>query len=267
MPHFEGDDYAYSYHDVLAAPRWAETARITNAKRARSWRVTAHEPRWTAGMGAFGIGTPAWEPSVPVPPTAGPGRIVDVDAGLLLRTQWQRMGVDFAVVQDYVRGRSFTVHAGDVDVAVFGRLTAASVDVQVLCGATIEPAQQGAMSAWPPTRSKHSGTIDKVTAGVTDYVFIRIPPHARAFRWHQTDGVIAAGGLWTPTTITVTQEDSPAVPGDLRGAFTTLSSPASWPNATGAVPIGGTAAFLSIANNDATHSVGFWIEFLLDLGG
>lgn len=262
------DDYHYSYVEAdiggAAGAAWRETARVDNVKRSRSWRVTAHEPR--AIVTDTG-GT--WQPQyLPIAPAAAgaPGRVVDVDSGILMRVQWQRQQVQFEVIADYVRGRSFSVQAGDVSVAVRAAFNPAQLlpagGGTVRVGATIEPAHQGAMSAWPPTRSKDTGDIVPVAGPVTDEVRIVIPPHARAFRWLQYKGA-AAGAA---TAITFSQTDNAGAAAS-RSVVRTASTLASWPAATGAIPIAGTAQLLRIQNNDPAATIAMWIEFLLDLGG
>lgn len=262
------EEFHHSFVDVNViggvVGGWQETARVDNVTRSRSWRITAHEPRPTINVNGN-----AWQPQyLPIAPAAAglAGRFVDVDAGLLLRVQWQRDRVTFRVVVNYTPGLSFTVQAGDVDVAVRGRFNPAQLlpagGGVVECGATIEPAEQGAMSAWPPTRSKDTGDIAPIAGPVTDEVRILIPPHARAFRWHQYKGA-AAGAA---TAVTFIQSDNASVAA-FRSSFRTASTPASWPNATGAIPIVGSAAVLRVQNNDAAATIAMWIEFLLDLGG
>lgn len=263
------DDYNSIFVDVDViggvVGGWQETARVENVLRSRTWRVTAHEPRPNVNNSGN-----AWQPQyLPIAPAAAgaPGRFVDVDAGLLMRVRWQRDRTSFQALVDYTPGFSFTVQAGALDVAVRGRFNPAQLlpsgGGTVICGATIEPAHAGAMSAWPPTRSKDTGTIAQITGGgVTDEVRMLIPPHARAFRWHQYVGA-AAGAA---TAVTFIQSDN-AGGAAFRSSYRTASTPASWPNATGAIPIVGTAQVLRVQNNDPASAIAMWIEFLLDLGG
>lgn len=265
------DDYNSQFSDVDVIGGviggWQETARVDNVLRSRTWRVTAHEPRPNVNISGN-----TWQPQyLPIAPAASTGapRFVDVDAGLLMRVRWQRDRTSFQALVDYTPGFSFTVQAGALDVAVRGRFNPAQLlpigGGSVICGATIEPAHAGAMSAWPPTRSKDTGDIAPVSGlGATDEVRILIPPHARAFRWHQYKGA----ALGAATAVTFIQSDN-AGGAAFRSSYRTATTPASWPNATGAIPIVGTAQVLRVLNNDPAggSTIAMWIEFLLDLGG
>ena len=263
------DDYEHAFFDASIAAGgyggWQEIARVGSVKRSRSWRVTVHEPRPVANVSGQPW-HPLWLPSAAAA-AALPNRLVDIDAGLLLRAEWQRDRTDFAVVMDYTPGFSFNVQAGDLKVAARGRYAAAvgpgpTGGGVVIVGGTIEPSDGGATSsAWPPTRSKDTGDIAPIVAGVVDVVQIPIPPHARAFRWHQYKGA-AAGGA---TAITFEQHDVGG--GIARSVYRTATTAASWPTATGAIPVVGTAGRLHVQNNDAAATIAMWIEFLLDLGG
>jgi len=262
------DDYSWSFTEANASigSGWQGLAQISNVKRPRSWRVTVHEPRPHANSGTGGF-QPSYLPIVAAAAGAV-GRFVAQDAGLLLRVRWQRQQVTFEVIVDYCAGLSFTVVAAEIDLAVKAALNPAQLlpagGGVIKCGASIFPSQQGSMAAWPPTRSIDTGLILPIVAGVTDFVRILIPPHARAFRWHQYAGAAAGAS----TAITFRQVDNTtAIPN--RSVFRTGTTAASWPNATGAIPIVGTAQELVVENNELAGgaTVAFWIEFLLDLGG
>jgi hypothetical protein len=244
--------------------QFRETARHTTGPLlGGSWRVTVHEPR-PQQVSNGNAWVPRYLPTAPAAAGAV-GRIVDVDAGLLLRVTWSRHQVHHAAIVDYVAGLSFTIHGGDPTVEVAANFDPSQIIASpndfVLCGATIEAAHQGAMSNWPPTRSKDTGVIAHVAAGpITDNVAIRIPPYARAFRWHAYQVGAAA------TAISFRQFDVLTAGAQARSLVRATTDVSSWPNA-GAVPIVGTSQWLRVQNDDAAQDVALWVEFLLDLGG